>query len=410
MKKTFFLHSKYIDMIGIQSLQSGNASDHQNIKWNAHDTTIMCLDYNPTKRCFISGSEDCYYRVWDEFGRLLYSSQMLNYPISQIKWASHGQYFVVGSNNLLLFCDYRGWVYNYVNLDEENVGSILCVDWTGDSNQLSFGSSQGNVAFGIIVDKQMSYNNYIVELNKSNQIIIRDVSMENTDNNNIYELIDDITDNILHFTIDFDYLILITTKKCYIYHLSNVSTPNIYALGNSGHANRSGSCVIHLIYQTPTFFILTSNSKGIQVIDYNGNLITEIRSPSLKSQLISNENLSANNEMIAVVDSLSCNKIHFFDASTGKAVYKYYSHSSDVINVAIPKAQVFHSNQNMQLAFIDNNKDLFLLKLITNDATNNDKHIPYKLCTVKFNLHVYVMCTCDNCHADKSIILISKLI
>ena len=46
----------------------------------------------------ISGGEDCRYRVWDSFGRQLFSAGQHDYPITSLAWSPDGQYFAVGMN------------------------------------------------------------------------------------------------------------------------------------------------------------------------------------------------------------------------------------------------------------------------------------------------------------------------
>lgn len=47
-------------------------------------------------------------QVWDSFGRLLYSSESHDYPITSLSWAPDGEVFSVGSFNTLRLCDKTG--------------------------------------------------------------------------------------------------------------------------------------------------------------------------------------------------------------------------------------------------------------------------------------------------------------
>lgn len=47
-------------------------------------------------------------QVWDSFGRLLFSSSPLDYPITSLAWAPDGEVFSVGSFNTLHLCDKTG--------------------------------------------------------------------------------------------------------------------------------------------------------------------------------------------------------------------------------------------------------------------------------------------------------------
>lgn len=46
-------------------------------KWKAHDGTVLKLDWNPINNLIVSAGEDCRYKVWDSYGRQLYSSKMV---------------------------------------------------------------------------------------------------------------------------------------------------------------------------------------------------------------------------------------------------------------------------------------------------------------------------------------------
>lgn len=135
------------------------------LQWKAHDGVVLKVDWNSINNIIISGGEDCKYKVpishywfilinainaiqlplplfsnkvWDSYGRLLYSSMLHEYPITSISWAPNGmfhylfqlcilfnhldtwlvsmlptiaiigQLFAVGSFNTLRLCDKTG--------------------------------------------------------------------------------------------------------------------------------------------------------------------------------------------------------------------------------------------------------------------------------------------------------------
>ncbi len=69
--------------------------------WRAHDETILALDWSPISGYIVSGGEDCRFKVWDGFGRALFTSGPHDFPISSISWSPDGEIFVVGSFNTL---------------------------------------------------------------------------------------------------------------------------------------------------------------------------------------------------------------------------------------------------------------------------------------------------------------------
>ncbi|XP_044290368.1 intraflagellar transport protein 80 homolog isoform X3 [Varanus komodoensis] len=84
------------------------------LQWKAHDGIILKVDWNSVNDLILSASEDCKYKVWDSYGRLLYSSQSHEYPITSVAWALDGELFAVGSFHTLRLCDKSG-VRNVLN-------------------------------------------------------------------------------------------------------------------------------------------------------------------------------------------------------------------------------------------------------------------------------------------------------
>lgn len=68
-------------------------------------------------------------KVWDSYGRLLYSSQPHEYPITSVAWAGDGELFAVGSFHTLRLCDKTG-VSN--NSEIADVESHKCIDNTAN--------------------------------------------------------------------------------------------------------------------------------------------------------------------------------------------------------------------------------------------------------------------------------------
>ena len=71
------------------------------------------MDWNASNNLIVSAGEDCKYKLWDSYGRLLFASQSYDYVINSVKWASNGEYFAVGAYNMIRLCDKSGWTYNY---------------------------------------------------------------------------------------------------------------------------------------------------------------------------------------------------------------------------------------------------------------------------------------------------------
>lgn len=45
------------------------------------------------------------YKIWDSYGRQLYSSRGMEHVITSVGWSPNGDVFAVGSYNILRLCD-----------------------------------------------------------------------------------------------------------------------------------------------------------------------------------------------------------------------------------------------------------------------------------------------------------------
>lgn len=106
---------------------------------------MLVCDWNPANNLIISGGEDCKYRVWDQYGRQLYSSTPYDHVITSIKWCPNGDYFAVGSFEMLRLCDKSGWSYSF---HKPSSGSILKLSWTKDGTTVAGAGGNGSVIFG----------------------------------------------------------------------------------------------------------------------------------------------------------------------------------------------------------------------------------------------------------------------
>ncbi|KAI5093031.1 intraflagellar transport protein 80-like [Silurus meridionalis] len=88
----------------IKPLQPSSKS----LQWKAHDGIILKVDWNSVNDLILSGGEDCKCKVWDSYGRPLYSTAPHDYPVTSVAWAPDGEVFAMGSFNTLRLCDKTG--------------------------------------------------------------------------------------------------------------------------------------------------------------------------------------------------------------------------------------------------------------------------------------------------------------
>ena len=59
-------------------------------QWRAHDGVILAVDWSLATGLIVSSGEDKRYKVWDMFGRVLYTSLPHDCPIASLSWSPDG--------------------------------------------------------------------------------------------------------------------------------------------------------------------------------------------------------------------------------------------------------------------------------------------------------------------------------
>ncbi|ETO13836.1 hypothetical protein RFI_23533 [Reticulomyxa filosa] len=208
--------------VAIQPIQGHNKP----IKWKAHASAVLALDWNAQNQLIVTGGEDCCYRVWDEYGRMLYSSSTFSFPCTSVGWAPNGKYFAVGSHNLLLFCDRLGWIYNQLDIE---MGSIMSVQWSRTNMDIIAGAGNGQLCVGTVTGKCIKHKQWEItqaspcELHVAN-VLESETAMGQENNEN---------GNILHFNApvvdflcaQFHLIALTSAMSCQFYDLKNLDAP-----------------------------------------------------------------------------------------------------------------------------------------------------------------------------------------
>lgn len=188
---------------------------NKKLSWKAHDGVVLAADWNPANNMIISAGEDCKYRVWDQYGRQLYSSLPYDHVITSIKWAPNGDYFAVGAFEMLRLCDKSGWSHSF---DKPACGSIMNLSWSHDGTVVSGAGGNGQVVFGYIVDREISWAHIDAVLDEDNKIVIND---------HLHEMNEDLDfrERVVNMSIKHNHLIVCTTTQCYIYNTMNWTSP-----------------------------------------------------------------------------------------------------------------------------------------------------------------------------------------
>ncbi|XP_008424046.1 intraflagellar transport protein 80 homolog [Poecilia reticulata] len=309
------------------------------IQWKAHDGLVLKVDWNSVNDLILSGGEDCKYKVWDSFGRLLHSSTSQDYPITSLSWAPDGEMFAVGSFNTLRLCDKTGWSYA---LEKPNTGSVFNLAWSADGTQLAGACGNGHVIFAHVVEQHWEWKNFSITLTKRRTMQVRNVQNDAVD-------VLEFRDRIIKASLAFDHLVVATSLQCYVYNSRNWNTPLIFDL-------KEGT--VSLILQAEKHFLLVDGS-GLYTFSYEGRLTSSPKFLGMRADVLSAQAVSLSNDTIAIRDKSDEKVILFFDAMTGKPLSdgKPLTHKLEVLEVALDQCG---PSSERKISLIDKNHDLYL--------------------------------------------------
>jgi intraflagellar transport protein 80 len=283
------------------------------VQWKAHDGIVLACDWSPANSLIVSCGEDCKYRVWDQFGRQLFSSTPYDYVITSAKWAPSGEYFAVGSYEMIRLCDKSGWSHSF---DKPNAGSLMNLAWSHDGTVLAAAGGNGHVVFGTIVDRQISWAHIDATLDSENKIVINDV---------LHEMNDDLDfrERVVNMSMQHDHLIVCTTSQCYVYNTTNWTSPFVFDIKDA----------VFLIVQGAKSFALIDASQNFNVYSYEGKLVSSPKYQGLRVEFITRRHISLSGDVLAVIDPTNPKIVKIFDVMSGKASSVQIEHSTEILEM-----------------------------------------------------------------------------
>ncbi|CAL8086530.1 unnamed protein product [Calicophoron daubneyi] len=310
--------------------------------WKAHEGIILKVDWSHVTDQIISGAEDCKFKVWDAFGRLLFTSSPCQYPITSLSWSPDGNLFAVGSYDMLRICDKRGWS---CAVEKTKTGSLFNVRWSGDGTQVAGAGGNGQVIIGQITDIWMEWNGFEAAI-----VDERTIHVHNIRNGAMDKL--EFRDRVPKASLGFDHLVVATASQCYVYSTKNFNTPAIVDL-------KEGN--VTMIAQCQKYFALVDGTS-IYVYTYDARLACSPKSPNLRTDLLHPEALTISNDALAVKNKADGRAIYLFETATGKTLgdEKPVIHTTEVIRIGLDQCG---NPLDRRLALIDRNKDLYLMSI-----------------------------------------------
>ncbi|XP_062521440.1 intraflagellar transport protein 80 homolog [Corticium candelabrum] len=310
--------------------------------WKAHDNLILGVDWSSVNHMIISGGEDRRYKVWDAYGRHLFTGQLHDYPITSVSWSPDGELFAVGSFNTLRLCDKAGWSYS---LEKPNTGSVLRISWTTDGTQLAGACGSGHVILAHVNERRFEWRNFEVTVQAERQIQVRDIV-----NNTTEDL--EFPQRIVKACLSWAHFVVTTSSQCYTYNCSNWSSPVTFDL-------RDGS--VCLIVLAEKQFLLVDSVTGLQIYTYGGRVVCTPKLPSVQAAVLNQQIVSLSNDTLVIRDKDE-KVVHVFDTASGKPVGdgKPFSHTTEILEIAVDQCGPVAYRQ---LSFIDKNKDIYLTRI-----------------------------------------------
>ncbi|KAJ6669441.1 hypothetical protein lerEdw1_008251 [Lerista edwardsae] len=309
------------------------------LQWKAHDGIILKVDWNCVNDLILSAGEDCKYKVWDSYGRLLYSSQSHEYPITSVAWAVDGELFAVGSFHTLRLCDKTGWSYA---LEKPNTGSIFNIAWSIDGTQIAGACGNGHVIFAHVVEQHLVWKNFGITLTKRRTMEVRNVL------NDAVDLLE-FRDRVIKASLNYGHLVVSTSLQCYIFSIKNWNTPLIFDL-------KEGT--VSLILQAERHFLLVDGGR-IYIYSYEGRLISCPKFVGMSTDILNAQTVSLSNDTLAVRDKFDEKVIYLFEPLSGKPLGdgKPLSHKTEILEIALDQKGLANERK---IAFVDKNRDLHI--------------------------------------------------
>ena len=100
-------------------------------------------------------------------------------------------------------------------------------------------------------------------------------------------------DRVTEMALSEHHLVVVTATQCVIFSTTNWSTPHILELRGT----------VSLILQAPTHFAMVDTSNGLQVLNFDGRLISQPRFQGMQPELLSTLSMAYAADTLAIIDA-----------------------------------------------------------------------------------------------------------
>ncbi len=102
------------------------------------------------------------------------------------------------------------------------------------------------------------------------QVVVADVQNESAASEEL-----EFGHRVSDLCLGYGQLVVVTTQTCYVYSVTNLSTPHVFDLKGT----------VSLILMAEKYFLLADSVRGIQIYNYEGRSICNPRLPNLHPQV-----------------------------------------------------------------------------------------------------------------------------
>ena len=313
-------------------------------QWKAHEGLVLKLDWNIMNNLIVSAGEDCKYKIWDSFGRPLFSSSLNESVITCVSWSPNGDCFAVGAFNMLRVCDKSGWAHSF---SKPNAGSIFQVSWSHDGRMAGAACGNGNVLFSKVVDMKYEWGNMEATVEDECRVKVLDVQSETTEDL-------DFKDKVVNLSIGYGYLIVATCTTCQIFNVITWSSPISFDIKE----------IVVQIIQSNKNFALIDRVNGIVIYNYDGKQISTPKYTGMKPEYLNKRCVSISAELIALIDSSNPKIIRIFEIGSTKQAGAVLEHGVEITDISLNNAE---GGSERKVCILDSSKDLYLSHIYKKD-------------------------------------------
>ncbi|CDW54121.1 WD40 domain containing protein [Trichuris trichiura] len=313
------------------------------IRWKAHAGALLSIDWNSVNGYIVSASEDGRYKIWNENGKALYTSNNVKSSVASVSWSPDGHFLAVGFQQKLRLCTSSG---DHIVCEEIIDGEVAKVAWSPDGSIVSVGS-RDNELFIFYVHSETS-RWYQLE---ASQLDNGSIEIKNLLNEAV-ELLET-NSRICKFQLGWDHLVAATQTQCYIFRRSNWNTPVMFEL-------KFPVCHITLAER---IFMLT-NGRTYVIFTYDGHLQSSFQIGGIDPSAVrffDGDAVDLCNDSLCVRSLENRKRLECFDPTDGKRVDNATMlHCYDIIQVSVEQAG---TKAGRKVAFVDINGSCFIGRL-----------------------------------------------